>query len=88
MKPKIVSNLCALAGFAGLLMTVPSLRAQDYRLYVDNSTDKTVSVIDLNSLKVINNINIGADLIHGEELLEQRGDADQNILNPGAIHGP
>jgi YVTN family beta-propeller protein len=65
MKPKIAINLCGLAALAWLLMTTPSLRAQNYRLYVDNSTDKTVSVIDLNSLKVINNIDIGADLIHG-----------------------
>jgi YVTN family beta-propeller protein len=65
MKPKIAINLCGLAGLTWLLMTAPSLRAQDYRLYVDNSTDKTVSVIDLNSLKVVNNIDVGADLIHG-----------------------
>jgi YVTN family beta-propeller protein len=65
MKPKIVINLCGLAGFAGLLMAAPSLRAQNYRLYVDNSTDKTVSVVDLDSLKVISNIDLGADLIHG-----------------------
>jgi YVTN family beta-propeller protein len=65
MKPKIAINPCALAALTWLLMTAPSLWAQNYRLYVDNSTDKTVSVIDLNSLKVIKDIDIGADLIHG-----------------------
>ncbi len=65
MKSKIVFNLCTPALLAGLLITVPSLRAQNYRLYVDNSTDKTVSVIDLNSLKVVKDLDIGADLIHG-----------------------
>jgi len=65
MKPKIVANSCVLAGFAWMLIVSPSLQAQNYRLYVDNSTDETVSVIDLNSLKVVHDINIGASLIHG-----------------------
>jgi YVTN family beta-propeller protein len=55
--------------FAGLACTVTitaaPLWAQGYRLYVDNSNDQTVSVIDLNSLKVVDDINIGASLIHG-----------------------
>lgn len=65
MKPRIVFHLCVRAGLAGLLIAAPSLQAQNYRLYVDNSTDKTVSVIDLNSLKVVKDLDIGADLIHG-----------------------
>jgi YVTN family beta-propeller protein len=46
-------------------MTAAPLWAQGYRLYVDNSNDQTVSVIDLNSLKVVDDIKIGASLIHG-----------------------
>ena len=65
MKPKIATRFFAWAGLTGALMAAPSLRAQNYRLYVDNSTDKTVSVIDLNSLKVVSDIDMGADLIHG-----------------------
>jgi YVTN family beta-propeller protein len=65
MKTKIAIKVCGLAGLIWVLMTAPCLRAQNYRLYVDNSTDKTVSVIDLNSLKVVSNIDVGADLIHG-----------------------
>jgi YVTN family beta-propeller protein len=45
-------------------MAIP-LWAQGYRLYVDNSNDQTVSVIDLNSLKVVDDIKIGVSLIHG-----------------------
>src|ERR1700748_3139293 len=65
MKPKTAINLSAFAGLMWLLLTAPSVQAQNYRLYVDNSTDKTVSIIDLNSLKVVNDIDIGANLIHG-----------------------
>ena len=59
MKPKIATRFFAWAGLTGVLMAAPSLRAQNYRLYVDNSTDKTVSVIDLNSLKVVSDIEMG-----------------------------
>src|ERR1700754_1673470 len=65
MKTKIAIKVCGLAGLIWVLTTAPSLRAQNYRLYVDNSTDKTVSVIDLNYLKVVKDIDIGANLIHG-----------------------
>lgn len=65
MKPKGAASSWALAGLA-LTLTIPvSLGAQDYRLYVGNSEDESVSVIDLNSLKVVNDISIGATLIHG-----------------------
>jgi YVTN family beta-propeller protein len=65
MKTTGAASSWALAGLA-LTLTIPlSLRAQDYRLYVDNSQDDSVSVIDLNSLKVVNDISIGATLIHG-----------------------
>src|SRR3954454_19901312 len=64
MKPKIAIKVCGSA-LVWVLMMAPFLRAQNYRLYVDNSTDKTVSVIDLNSLKVVSDIDMGADLIHG-----------------------
>jgi YVTN family beta-propeller protein len=66
MKPKVAGTWCM---FAGLVCTVTisaaPLWAQGYRLYVDNSNDQTVSVIDLNSLKVVDDIKIGASLIHG-----------------------
>ena len=65
MKPKFATRLFVWAGVGCVLMAAPRLRAQNYRLYVDNSTDKTVSVIDLNSLKVVSDIDLGADLIHG-----------------------
>src|SRR6202021_3010371 len=48
----------------GLVLPV-SLQAQNYRLYVDNSNDQSVSVIDLNSLKMVDDIKIGAMQIHG-----------------------
>jgi YVTN family beta-propeller protein len=49
-----------------LALSLPvSLQAQSYRLYVDNSNGESVSVIDLNSLKVVDDIKIGATLIHG-----------------------
>jgi YVTN family beta-propeller protein len=42
-----------------------SMWAQDYQLYVDNSLDKTVSVIDLKQLKVVKDFDMGATQIHG-----------------------
>src|ERR1700733_3997568 len=61
MKIKLRAHWCILVG----LVLPVSLQAQNYRLYVDNSNDQTVSVIDLNSLKVVDDIKIGASLIHG-----------------------
>jgi YVTN family beta-propeller protein len=58
---KFTSGASLLAVFALTL----SLRAESYRLYVDNSNGQSVSVIDLNSLKVVEEINIGAPNIHG-----------------------
>ncbi len=51
--------------FALTLALPLSLQAQNWRLYVDNSTGEDVSVIDLHSLKVVDDISIGASLIHG-----------------------
>jgi YVTN family beta-propeller protein len=65
MKLKFARDSCPFAGLALTLLLPLSLRAQNYRLYVDNSNDETVSVIDLNSLKVVDDIKIGASLIHG-----------------------
>src|SRR5271163_716854 len=56
--------------FAGLALALPVvLQAQDYRLYVDNSNGESVSVIDLNSQRVVDNLKIGATLIHGLALV-------------------
>ena len=52
-----------------------SLQAQNWRLYVDNNNGEDVSVIDLHSLKVVDDISIGASLIHGLALT-----ADGNLL--------
>ena len=66
MNLKIVGTWCMFAGLAATVtITAAPLWAQGYRLYVDNSNDQTVSVIDLNSLKVVDDIKIGAPLIHG-----------------------
>jgi YVTN family beta-propeller protein len=54
--------------FAVLVWTLAlplSLWAESYRLYVDNSNGNNVSVIDLDSLKVVEDLNIGAFQIHG-----------------------
>ena len=65
MKFKFAADSCIFAALA-LTMALPlSLRAQHYRLYVDNSNGDSISVIDLNSLKVVDEIKIGAPLIHG-----------------------
>ena len=53
------------AVLVGTLALPLSLWAESYRLYVDNSNGNDVSVIDLDSLKVVNNLNIGAFQIHG-----------------------
>jgi len=58
---KIGSALCII----GLATGAAALWAQDYQLYVDNSLDKTVSVIDLKQLKVVRDLDIGAPQIHG-----------------------
>jgi YVTN family beta-propeller protein len=65
MKIKLRAHWCVLAGLASTLALPVSLQAQGYRLYVDNSNDQGVSVIDLNSLKVVDDIKIGALQIHG-----------------------
>jgi YVTN family beta-propeller protein len=66
MKLKVAGTWCMFAGLAcTVTITAAPLWAQGYRLYVDNSNDQTVSVIDLNSLKVVDDIKIGASLIHG-----------------------
>ena len=58
-----------LAGFAlGLALPVflpISLQAQNWRLYVDNSNGRDISVIDLSSMKVVEDIQLGATLPHG-----------------------
>ena len=51
--------------FALTLALPLSLQAQSWRLYVDNSNGEDVSVIDLHSLKLVDDISIGAALIHG-----------------------
>jgi YVTN family beta-propeller protein len=49
-----------------LALALPiSLGAQSWRLYVGNSYGENVSVIDLNSFKVVDDIQIGVPLIHG-----------------------
>jgi YVTN family beta-propeller protein len=65
MKPKVAGTWCMFAGLVCTVTISAPLWAQGYRLYVDNSNDQTVSVIDLNSLKVVDDIKIGASLIHG-----------------------
>jgi YVTN family beta-propeller protein len=65
MKLKAAANPCMLAGLALSLALPLSLHAQSWRLYVDNSNGEDVSVIDLNSLKLVDDISIGASLIHG-----------------------
>src|SRR5271170_7859165 len=65
MKFKFAANSFIFAGLALALALPISLRAENYRLYVGNSNGESVSVIDLNSLKVVDDIQIGATLIHG-----------------------
>ncbi len=65
MKFKFAADSCVIAGLALTLGLPVSLRAENYRLYVDNSNGESVSVIDLTSLKVVDEMNIGASLIHG-----------------------
>lgn len=65
MKAKFAADSWMFAALALALSLPVSLQAQSYRLYVDNSNGESVSVIDLNSLKVVDDIKIGATLIHG-----------------------
>ncbi len=65
MKAKFAADPWMFAGLALALSLPVSLQAESYRLYVDNSNGESVSVIDLNSLKVVDDIKIGATLIHG-----------------------
>jgi YVTN family beta-propeller protein len=65
MKIRLSADWCIFAGLALTFALPVSLQAQNYRLYVDNSNDQSVSVIDLNSLKVVDDIKIGALQIHG-----------------------
>src|SRR6202453_2982144 len=69
MKHKFAVNSYIFAGVAIVLALSIPLRAENYRLYVGNSNGESVSVIDLNSLKVVDDIKIGAPLIHGLALL-------------------
>ena len=75
MKVKFAADSWIFAGLALALSLPVALQAQSYRLYVDNSNGESVSVIDLNSLKVVDDIKIGATLIHGLAL-----GADGNLL--------
>ena len=54
-----------LAGLALTLAFPISLQAQNWRLYVDNSNGEDISVIDLKSLKVVDDFQLGAALPHG-----------------------
>ena len=65
MKLRAAANSYTLAGLALALALPLSLHAQHWRLYVDNSNGEDVSVIDLHSLKLVDDISIGASLIHG-----------------------
>jgi YVTN family beta-propeller protein len=65
MNTKHLAESWMVAGLALSLTSPISLQAQNYRLYVDNSKGQDISVIDMNSLKVTGDINIGASLIHG-----------------------
>ncbi len=65
MKFRIAAVSWMLAALVLALALPASLHAQDWRLYVDNSEGKDVAVIDLNALKVVDDIKIGAPLIHG-----------------------
>jgi YVTN family beta-propeller protein len=75
VKVKFAADSWIFAGLALALSLPVALQAQSYRLYVDNSNGESVSVIDLNSLKVVDDIKIGATLIHGLAL-----GADGNLL--------
>ncbi len=44
------------------------LQAENLRLYVDNSRADTISIIDLNSFKVVDEIKVGADRVHAVAL--------------------
>ncbi|HEV2273195.1 MAG TPA: beta-propeller fold lactonase family protein [Acidobacteriaceae bacterium] len=65
MKFRSFANSWVLAGLALALASPASLQARDWRLYVDNSEGENISIIDLNSMKVTGDINVGAPLIHG-----------------------
>jgi YVTN family beta-propeller protein len=87
MKAKFAAGRWMFAGmFAGLALALAlpaSLQAQDWRLYVGNSNDESVSVIDLNSLKVVGDIEIGVRLIHG---LALRPDGKQLFVTVESDH--
>ena len=55
----------SILAFALLMATSLALQSQPLRLYVDNSNGDDVSVIDLESLKVIGDVKVGAPRIHG-----------------------
>ena len=64
MRLRFPTSLWILAAFA-LAGSLPNpLHAQSVRLYVGNSTADNISVIDLNSLKVIGDIHVGPH-VHG-----------------------
>jgi len=64
MRRKFSTKGLILAGGALLGILPKVLHAQSSRLYVGNSVADSISVIDLNSLKVINNIKVGPH-VHG-----------------------
>jgi YVTN family beta-propeller protein len=64
MRLKFPSRGVILAGFALAVSLPSSLLAQNARLYVGNSIADNISVIDLNSLKVIGDIKVGPH-VHG-----------------------
>jgi DNA-binding beta-propeller fold protein YncE len=64
MKPRFAGSWI-LGGLALTLAFPISLQAQNWRLYVDNSNGEDISVIDLKSLKVVDDFKLGAALPHG-----------------------
>jgi YVTN family beta-propeller protein len=54
--------------FFAFAFTETSVEAQNLRLYVGNSRGDDVSIIDLQTLKVIGDIKVGAPLVHGVAL--------------------
>ena len=65
MKVRFAADSWMFAVLALALSLPVALQAQGYRLYVGNSNGEDVSVIDLSSLKVVDDIKFGARLIHG-----------------------
>jgi YVTN family beta-propeller protein len=64
MRRKFSKRGVILAGFALAVSLPGSLLAQNTRLYVGNSIADNISVIDLNSLKVVGDIHVGPH-VHG-----------------------